>query len=306
MDGHDLVTKIAELEARLAEEQRAREALAEELEILRASIDGMPVGVVIQDASRRTRVYNTAMRWMAGEPEAPRPVFLGDGVSPAPPERDPTSRALEGEVIDNLESMVGAEAPGGTERWISQSARPVRSADGATRAAVTITRDVTEHKEILRELDEAILASDAEKQALITRLERGIDALSTPIIEVWDDILALPVIGAVDERRGSEITSRLLDEVVSRGSRYVIIDWTGVETLDTSSADHLLRLVRAVELVGAECILTGIRPAVAVALLHVDVRFEELLLHRSVKYGLRHCLARLGAQVRSAKPKPQA
>lgn len=286
-------SRIAALEAQLAEERQAREALAEELDLLRAVIDEMPVGVMVEDGSGRTRMYNAQMRAIAGEPGA-RPIFVSDGVSPAPPERDPTRRALAGEVVDNLESLLGATAEGGEGTWISQSSRPLRGANGVVRAAVTVTRDVSEHKDILRELDEAIVASDDEKRALIDRLEAGIDALSTPIIEVWDDVLALPVIGAVDDRRGAEITSRLLDAVVSRGSRHVIIDWTGVDTMDTNSARHLLDLVRAVELVGAECILTGIRPAVAVSLLHLDVRFEHLRLLRSVKYGLRHCFARLG------------
>jgi len=75
----------------------------------------------------------------------------------------------------------------------------------------------------------------------------------------------------VDDRRGAEMTSRLLDEIVRRGVQCVIVDWTGVETMDGQSAQHLLDLVRSVELVGAECILTGIRPAVATALLDLDL-----------------------------------
>jgi len=286
-------SRIAALEARLAEERQAREGLAEELDLLRAVIDEMPVGVIVEDTSGRRRMYNKQMRAIASEPGARR-VFVSDGVSPAPLERDPTRRALLGEGVDNLESLLGAASEDGRGTWISQSSRPLRGADGVVRAAVTVTRDVTEHKDILRELDEAIVASDDEKRALIDQLEAGIDALSTPIIEVWEDVLALPVIGAVDDRRGAEITSRLLDAVVSRGARFVIIDWTGVETMDTNSARHLLDLVRAVELVGAECILTGIRPAVAVSLLHLDVRFEHLRVLRNVKYGLRYCFGRLG------------
>ncbi|MDI3285384.1 STAS domain-containing protein [Polyangium sp. 15x6] len=293
MDVVEMQARIAALEARLAEEIQARQGLAEEVDLLRAVIDEMPVGVIVEDTSGRYRMYNAHMRAIAGEPGS-RGVFVSDGVSPAPPEREPTRRALGGEVVDNLESLLAATDEEGRGTWISQSSRPLRDANGVVRAAVTVTRDVTEHKDILRELDDAILASDDEKRALIDQLEAGIDALSTPIIEVWDDVLALPVIGAVDDRRGAEITSRLLDAVVSRGSRFVIIDWTGVDTMDTNSARHLLDLVRAVELVGAECILTGIRPAVAVSLLHLDVRFEHLRLLRNVRYGLRHCFARLG------------
>ena len=185
--------------------------------------------------------------------------------------------------------------------WIVQSSQPIWDDQGNVRACVVVTRDITEHKELVCELDEVVAATVEEKRLLIEKLEAGVKELSTPIIEVWDDVLALPVIGRVDERRGAEMTSRLLDEIVSRGVQCVIVDWTGVETMDGASAQHLLDLVRCVELVGAECILTGIRPAVATALLNLDVRFEHMRLLRNVKFGLRYCLGRVQSKV--AKPK---
>jgi rsbT co-antagonist protein RsbR len=309
VDVNEMQSKIAALEARLAEAERAlaeetkiRRSLEDELGLLRAALDTMPVGVVVMDTSGRTRISNAAMRLLAGGlseelPGAllpPHETLMPDGVTPSPPERDPLRRALAGHDVDDLECLLVPEGAPERARWISSSARPICGPSEASSGAVSVTRDITEHKEILRELDDAVAASEAEKRALIGKLEAGIEALSTPIIEVWDDVLALPIIGAVDERRGAEITSRLLDEVVRRGSRFVIVDWTGVDTMDTASAQHLLDLVRAVELVGAGCVLTGIRPAVAVSLLHLDVRFEHLRLLGNVKYGLRHCLAELG------------
>lgn len=309
----ELEVRLAEATRALAEERREKQALAEEAGLLRRAGELMPFGVVLTDVSGRVLFCNAAMRTMArgdasGAPEEvesgipAHELRLPDGVTPSPPERDPTRRALEGESIDGLESVLCPAASPEKPVWVSTSSRPILGKDGEINAAVTIVRDVTEHKEILKELDAVIVASDTEKRDLIAQLEAGILALQVPIIEVWDDVLALPVIGAMDDRRSAEITSRLLEEIVQRGSRFVIIDWTGVDMMDTSSAQHLLDLVRAVSLVGAECILTGIRPAVAVSLLHLDVRFEHLRLLRNVKYALRHCLA----EIRKAKPVNQA
>ena len=285
----ELQSKIDALEAKLAKAEQ-------ELSLLRKAAELAPIGVVVTDSSLRTVLCNAAMRTIAATESTEQTsvpayeLFLADGVTPASKERNPTTRALAGEAVDGLESLLRPTAAPEQARWISASSRPIRTDDGTIEGAITIIRDVTEHKELLAALDNAIVASDGEKRELIAKLEEGIQALSTPIIEVWDDILALPVIGAMDDKRGAEITSRLLEEIVERGSRFVIIDWTGVEIMDTSSAQHLLDLVRAVSLVGAECILTGIRPAVAVSLLHLDVRFEHLRLLRNVKYGLKHCL----------------
>jgi rsbT co-antagonist protein RsbR len=239
----------------------------------------------------------------------PCEVFLPDGETKSPLERDPIRRALHGHSVSDMESLIRPyESPERTT-WINQSSQPILDEADSIRGCVLVTRDITEHKELVRELDEVVAATVEEKRVLIERLEAGVKELSTPIIEVWDDVLALPVIGTVDAQRGAEMTSRLLDEVVSRGVQWVIVDWTGVDTMDSQSAQHLLDLVRSVELVGAECILTGIRPAVATALLDLDVRFEHMRLLRNVKFGLRHCLGRLQhsrsktkVQTKSARP----
>ena len=306
MDVNELAARIAELEARvaemslqLAEQARIHQAVVEERDLLRAAFEVMPVGVVIANAAGHQHVCNVAMQSIMGGStdctEAPLlcEIFLPDGVTKALPERDPIRRALQGNGVDGMESVIRHSTAPDQAMWIVQSSRPIVAEDGSVRACVLVTREITEHKELVRELDEVVAATVEEKRLLIEKLEAGVKALSTPIIEVWDDVLALPVIGAVDERRGAEMTERLLGEVVARGVRSVIIDWTGVDTMNSQSAQHLLDLVRAVELVGAECILTGIRPAVATALIDLDVRFEHLRLMRNVKFGLRYCLGRL-------------
>jgi rsbT co-antagonist protein RsbR len=107
---------------------------------------------------------------------------------------------------------------------------------------------------------------------------------------LWEDVLALPVIGIVDSRRSAEMMERLLHEIVQKQSRFVIIDLSGVEVIDTSTADHFMKLVKAVGLIGAQCVLTGIRPAVAQTLVDLDVSFGQLETLRNLRHGLRYCL----------------
>ncbi|MDI1434997.1 PAS domain-containing protein [Polyangium sorediatum] len=102
-----------------------------------------------------------------------------------------------------------------------------------------------------------------EKLAIIAQQRSEIHALSVPVIQVWDDVLALPVVGGLDEARASEITTRLLDAVVSTRARFAILDLTGVEAVDAGTAERLSGILRAIQLLGAEGLVTGIRPAVA-------------------------------------------
>jgi rsbT co-antagonist protein RsbR len=111
-----------------------------------------------------------------------------------------------------------------------------------------------------------------EKLALIERQQEAIRAMATPILQVWDGVLALPIIGVVDSRRANEITASLLNTVVRTQARYAIIDLTGVELIDASTADHFSRIIRSIALLGAECLVCGIRPAVAQAMVAIDAQ----------------------------------
>jgi rsbT co-antagonist protein RsbR len=156
----------------------------------------------------------------------------------------------------------------------------------------------------LAERNQGLIESEAANAELVVRLKAAVAELSTPIIEVWDDVLALPVIGVVDSERSSEITARLLEQVVQTGARFVIIDWTGVEVMDSLTAVHFLNLVNAVGLVGARCIITGIRPPVAQTLVELGVGFGSLVTLRNLRHGLRYCITQLRAETKeTASPR---
>lgn len=137
----------------------------------------------------------------------------------------------------------------------------------------------------VREL--AARAETIEQQAAAIR------QLSTPVLEVWREVLVLPIIGAVDTARGEALMIDLLDSIARMPTKWVIIDLTGVEFVDTHTADHLLKVVRAAALLGVRCMLSGIQPAVAQTLANIGVEFGELATERNLAGALRHCLRQL-------------
>jgi rsbT co-antagonist protein RsbR len=116
-----------------------------------------------------------------------------------------------------------------------------------------------------------------------------IGELSTPIIEVWHRILTLPVVGAVDAHRAAVITEKLLRRIVDTGARCVVIDVTGVEAIDTANGALFIRVVRAAELLGTHCVITGIGPQVAQNLVALGVDLEGVITLGTLKDGLKHC-----------------
>jgi len=125
-----------------------------------------------------------------------------------------------------------------------------------------------------------------DKLATIEQQRAAIRELSTPIIEVWEGVLCLPVIGIVDSSRGAEMTEGLLEAVSSRRARRAIIDVTGIDVMDTRTVDQFLRMAGAVKLLGAECVLTGVSPALAQTMVHIGVNVG-IATYRTLRDALR-------------------
>jgi rsbT co-antagonist protein RsbR len=130
----------------------------------------------------------------------------------------------------------------------------------------------------------------------IERQRYAIRELSTPILQLWDNVLALPVIGLVDTRRSADIMERMLAEIVNQQSKFVILDITGVDVVDTRTADYFIKVIRAAELLGAKCFLTGIQPAVAQTLVEIGVDLSSLKTLRNLQEGLKECLRSSAAE----------
>lgn len=135
-----------------------------------------------------------------------------------------------------------------------------------------------------RDLEEKIETIDTQKSA--------IKELSTPIIEVWSGVLCLPIVGVLDSTRAGEMTESLLSAIVTRKARVAIIDITGIQVMDTGTADHFLRMARSVKLLGAQCVLTGINPAIAQTIVHMGVDLGGLATVRSLRNALQTFVGR--------------
>jgi rsbT co-antagonist protein RsbR len=156
-----------------------------------------------------------------------------------------------------------------------------------------------------------------EQLTTIARQQLAIHELSSPIVEVWEDILLLPVIGSLDSQRAQEMTEKLLERIKTSRSRCVIIDITAVEGIDTATAGAVLKMTRASRLLGAICLLTGVRPEIARTMVQLNIDVEGVRTMRSLREGLRHCfeilkrarelrLARRRAEEARRKAKRQA
>lgn len=147
-----------------------------------------------------------------------------------------------------------------------------------------------EHDKAMTDL-EASRRDLEEKLQTIERQRIAIQELGVPIIDVWDDVITLPLVGAIDSQRANEMTEKLLQRISERGADYVLIDLTGVDIVDTMTAAHLVRLTHAAKLLGARCVLTGVRPEVARTLVEIGVHLGGLMTLRTLRDGLKTCLA---------------
>jgi rsbT co-antagonist protein RsbR len=125
-----------------------------------------------------------------------------------------------------------------------------------------------------------------EKLGTVDQQRSAIRSLSTPIIEVWQGVLCLPVVGVMDTARSAEMTSALLQTIVEKGTSYAIIDITGIDVMDTRTVDHYIRMAKAIRLLGAECALTGLSPHIAQTIVPRGLDLSEIVTHRSLRDAL--------------------
>ncbi len=135
------------------------------------------------------------------------------------------------------------------------------------------------------------------RQEIINRQQTEMLELSTPVIKLWEGILALPLIGTLDSQRTQVVMENLLNQIVSTGAGLAIIDITGVPTVDTQVAQHLLKTVAAARLMGAECIISGIRPQIAATLVHLGVDLGTVTTKARLAEAFQIALSRLKMQI---------
>ncbi len=132
------------------------------------------------------------------------------------------------------------------------------------------------------------------REDIIIRQQQELLELSTPVVKLWDGVLAVPLIGTLDSARTQIVMEALLQMIVDTGSEIAIIDITGVPTVDTLTAQHLLKAVAAARLMGADCIISGIRPQIAQTIVHLGVDLTTVTTKSTMADAFRTALQRLG------------
>ncbi|WP_437683467.1 STAS domain-containing protein [Sorangium sp. So ce131] len=202
----------------------------------------------------------------------------------------------------------------GTFRWVAAALHPVTGAEGEIREVVMLHMDVGELKqseEELRRQSEQLAAAVAEQTAelaqklrLIDEQQRAIAELSTPVLRLWDGVLALPLIGRIDGDRAARMLDTLLGAIADTDAEQVLLDVTGVPDMDQDAASHLSAAARAAALLGARCVIVGLSARAARTLVDLGLDFEGVARFANLQEGLRDALARRRRPEPGAAPRP--
>jgi len=177
----------------------------------------------------------------------------------------------------------------GSRIWANVIISPIRDLAGDLVGFVKVTRDLTERR---------------EQERLLQRQRDEILELSTPVIQVWDKVLVLPIIGTLDSFRASRLTEGLLERIAQEQAEVAILDVSGVPAIDTDVAQHLLKTVEAARLMGTASILSGVRPETAQAIVHLGIDLGSLRSSNCLREALQLALRMVGAPLPSDKPLP--
>jgi PAS domain S-box-containing protein len=171
----------------------------------------------------------------------------------------------------------------GNTIWLRTSKIPLRDASGAVAGILGMYEDVTEQKRA--ESERARL-----QEQLIHMQAASLAELSTPLIPISDQVVIMPLIGAIDSRRAQQVLDTLLHGISQSGARFAILDITGVTVVDTQVANALLRAAQAVQLLGAQAILTGIRPEVAQTLVGLGASLGSIITRGTLQSGIAYAI----------------
>jgi rsbT co-antagonist protein RsbR len=206
------------------------------------------------------------------------------------------------EMLGNLSRSRGAQGftPSETAAFILSLKRPILSRLGPAHGkdAEGLSTDTLLLTDIIDTLGlYTTEVYQTGREDVIRRQQQDMLELSTPVVKLWDGVLALPMIGTLDSSRTQIVMESLLQKIVETGAEIAIIDITGVPTVDTLTAQHLLKTVTAARLMGAECIISGIRPQIAQTIVHLGVDLEGVTTKASLADAFAVALKRMNLTV---------
>lgn len=248
-------------------------------------VDGIPDPVFVKDLQHQWVVVNTAFCHLL---QLPRESLLGHSDPDLfPPEQSAVFWQIDDEVLHQRRSIENEEmlTVAGAVRTIWTRKTPLYDAALAVVGLVGVITDVTEFKERVRAV-ERIEAASKELSARLAAQEGMLDAVMMPIVEVWDGVLLLSLVGELRTRRATRAMEELLVAISRSRARQVLIDVTGVPAVDTAVAAALLRTAHAANLLGCESVLCGIGPDIAQTLVSLEVDFSRVIVCSTVRAGL--------------------
>jgi rsbT co-antagonist protein RsbR len=260
--------------------------------VLRSVIDAFSDPIFVKDRAHRFITVNRALCSLLGVPH--ENIVGRTDLDLFPPENVEVFWRIDDWVMENAKAHEHDEdiQTGGEVRRILTRKFPLMDAKGAVTGICGIITDVTELRQ--REMRaEKIEAGLEEKESLIERQGSLLEQLAVPVIQIWEGILLLPLIGAIDERRAARILESLLPAIAQAQAKFVLIDVTGVAAMDAAVAGYLGRTARASELLGCESIVVGIRPEIARTLAELDLFLGRHAPRATLQSGLEEALARL-------------
>ena len=261
-------------------------AMASERTMLRTIIDSLPHLIYVKDRDGRFVVANTALAQLSGASDPGMLVGKTDQ-DIFPQQLAQQYHADEQAILQSGVPLLDKEEPlwdaDGTQRWLVTTKIPIRDHRDQIQWIVGSGRDITERKQ-----------ADEERQRLQNELiaaqALALEELSTPLIPISDNVLVMPLIGRVDARRASQILETLLTGIYEQQADLAIVDITGVNVVDTQVAYALIQTAQAVKLLGAQVVLTGIRPEVAQTLVSLGINLNDIVTLRSLQQGIAYAL----------------
>ena len=179
--------------------------------------------------------------------------------------------------INHIEDVLASVAAGDLEARInSEIEDDLSGIEAAIDLLIDDLTDELKKRAVMQREVEDKLAKIQEQQKTILQQQQDLLELSSPVSKVWDNVLILPVIGTLDSQRTQVMMENLLEKIVETGCTVAILDITGVPTVDTQVANHLLKTVTSARLLGAECIISGISPAIAQTIVHLGIDLSSI------------------------------
>ena len=268
----------ADLEAELSACHDRLAELEQETRLLRRALAELPDPISIFDLEGNYLWWNRAVTDVTGYSDEematlePTDLFAGD-------DKERVAEAI-GRIVEVGDAKVEAAlvTKEGKEMGFEFVGGLVRDGDGAPFAVSCVGRDITERK---------------RAQEQLARQAEEILNLSTPVMQVWESVIAVPLIGTLDSQRTERFMDVLLNAIVATDSEIALVDITGVATIDTLTAQHLIEAIAAVRLLGAGVVLTGVRPSIAQTLVHLGIDLSHVTTRSSLAAGLRVALERI-------------